>query len=170
MYRVSPEAVLFTPCQYILLFATVIKGITPTTFNHVIYKISDFLHFPAKIKCTRAAPSYILFLAGKCKKSEMLCIIFSKRASKYHYWFKSNGEFAEWVDFSYLWSFSGGGYSINGASPSSFITQIQKMAYNSYKIYSIFFFKRKTPAKIVTTFSSFFCFSTLLTAQRPILN
>ena len=68
MYKVSPEAVLFTPCQYILLFATV------TTFNYVIYNISDFLHFPAKIKCTRAAPSYILFLAGKCKKSEMLYI------------------------------------------------------------------------------------------------
>ena len=78
MYKVSPEAVLFTPCQYILLFATVIKGITQTPFNHVIHNISDFLHLPAKIKCTRAAPSYILFLAGKCKKSEMLHIIFRK--------------------------------------------------------------------------------------------
>ena len=65
--------------QYILLFATVIKGITPTTFNHVIYNISDFLHCPAKIKCTLAAPSKILFRAGKCKKSEMLYIIFSKK-------------------------------------------------------------------------------------------
>ena len=83
MYQVSPEAVLFTPCQYILLFATVLKGITPTTFNHVIYNISDFLHFPEEIKCTRAVPLYILFLTGKCKKSEMLYIIFSEKFPKY---------------------------------------------------------------------------------------
>ena len=68
MCKVSPGAVLFTPCQYILLFAAVIKGITPITFNHVQYKISEILHFPAERKCTRAAPLYILFLAGKCKK------------------------------------------------------------------------------------------------------
>ena len=67
----TPKAVLFTPFQYILLFATVIKGITPTTFNHVIYDISDFLHFSAEIKCSQAAPFYILFLARKCKMSEM---------------------------------------------------------------------------------------------------
>jgi hypothetical protein len=66
VYKVSPEAVLLTPCQSILLFITVIKGITPTTFNHVIYNISDFLHFPAEI-----------FLAGKCKKSEMVYNMFS---------------------------------------------------------------------------------------------
>ena len=24
-----------------------------------------------------------------------------------HYWFKSNGDFAEWVDFAYWWSFIG---------------------------------------------------------------
>ena len=70
VYKVSPEAVLLTPCQHILLFATVIKGIKPTTFIHVIYNISDFLHFPAELKCTRAAPLYFLFLAGKCKKSQ----------------------------------------------------------------------------------------------------
>ena len=84
LYKVSPEALLFTPCQYILLIATVIKDITPTTFNHVIYNISDFLHFPAEMKCTRAAPSYIVFLAGKYfKKSKMLYIIFSKRNLKH---------------------------------------------------------------------------------------
>ena len=33
MQKFSPEAVFFTPCQYILLFATVIKGITKTIFN-----------------------------------------------------------------------------------------------------------------------------------------
>ena len=42
-----------------------------------MYNISDFLHFPAEKKCTQVAPSYILFLAGKCKKSEILYIIFS---------------------------------------------------------------------------------------------
>ena len=33
-----------------------------------------------------------------------------------HYWFKSYGGIAEWVDW---WSFSGGGSCINGATPSS---------------------------------------------------
>ena len=41
-------------------------------------------------------------------------------ASKSHHWFKSYGNFAEWVDFAYWWSFSGGGSAINGATPSSF--------------------------------------------------
>jgi hypothetical protein len=53
VYKVSPEAVLFTPCQYILLFATVVKDITPTTFNHVKYNISDFLHFISSGKCKK---------------------------------------------------------------------------------------------------------------------
>ena len=65
--------------QYILLFATVIKCIAPQTFNHIMYNISDFLLVPAKIKYTRAAPSYILFLTGTSKKSEMLYIKYSKR-------------------------------------------------------------------------------------------
>ena len=30
----------------------------------------------------------------------------SRRASKSHYWFKTYGVFAEWVDFAYWWSFS----------------------------------------------------------------
>ena len=34
-----------------------------------------------------------------------------------HYWFKSYGDFSEWVDFAYWWSFSGGGSVINGAYP-----------------------------------------------------
>ena len=41
------------------------------------------------------------------------------RASKSHYWFKSYGNFAESVDFVYWWSFSGEGFAINGATPSS---------------------------------------------------
>ena len=76
--KVSPEAILFTPMQYILLFATVIKCIAPPTFNHIMYYISDFLLVPAKIKCTPATPSYILLLAGTSKKSEMLYIIYSE--------------------------------------------------------------------------------------------
>ena len=35
----------------------------------------------------------------------------------HHYWFKSYGDFAEWVDFTYWWSFSGGGSVIKGAYP-----------------------------------------------------
>ena len=61
--------------QYILLFATLIKCITPQ-FNHVLYKISDFFLIPAEIKSAWAAPSYILFHAGTEKK-EMLHILFS---------------------------------------------------------------------------------------------
>ena len=38
-----------------------------------------------------------------------------------HYWFKSYGDFAEWVDFALLWSFSGGGSAVNGATLSSLI-------------------------------------------------
>ena len=79
MYRVSPEAVLFVPCRCILLFAAVMGGIAPATFNHVMYNISDFLHFPAGMKCTRAAPSCILFPAGGCGGPQVLRIIFSKR-------------------------------------------------------------------------------------------
>ena len=41
----------------------------------------------------------------------------SERAPKSHYWFMSYGDFAEWVDFAYWWSFSGGGSVINRAYP-----------------------------------------------------
>ena len=64
--------------QYILLFANLIKCIAHTTVNHIMYDIFYFLLVPAKIKCTRAAPLYILFLAGTSKKSKMLYIIYSK--------------------------------------------------------------------------------------------
>ena len=33
----------------------------------------------------------------------------SQRASKSHYWFKSYGDFPEWVDFAYWWSCIGKG-------------------------------------------------------------
>ena len=55
----------------ILLFATVRKCIAPATLNYIMYNISDFLLVAAKIKCTRAVPSYILFLAGTSKQSEI---------------------------------------------------------------------------------------------------
>ena len=42
-------------------------------------------------------------------------------ASKAHYWFKSNGDFAECVNFVYWWNFSDGGSAINGATPSIFL-------------------------------------------------
>ena len=58
----SQGLVLFTPCQYILLFSTVIKVITKTIFNHIMYNIFYFLLVPAKIKWPWAAPLYILFL------------------------------------------------------------------------------------------------------------
>ena len=45
-----------------------------------------------KIKCTRAAPSYIIVLAGTSKKSIMLYIIYSKS--------KSTGQISEM--FPYL--------------------------------------------------------------------
>ena len=32
-----------------------------------------------------------------------------RRASKSHYWLKSYGDFAEWVDFAHWWSFIGKG-------------------------------------------------------------
>ena len=35
--------------------------------------------------------------------------------------FKSYGDFAEWVDFAYWWSFNDGGSAINEATPSSLI-------------------------------------------------
>ena len=43
----------------------------------------------------------------------------SQRASKFHYWFKSCGDFAEWVDFAYWWSFIAAGSAIKGANPPS---------------------------------------------------
>ena len=35
-------------------------------------------------------------------------------------WFKSYGDFAEWIGFAYWWSFIDGGLAINGAAPYSF--------------------------------------------------
>ena len=41
-------------------------------------------------------------------------------ASKLHNWFNIYANFAEWEDFVYWWSFSGGGSAINRATPSIF--------------------------------------------------
>ena len=54
---------------------------------------------------------YVNFCKGDSK---------SQRASNLHYWFKSYSNFAEWLDFAYWWSFSGGVSAIIGATPSSF--------------------------------------------------
>jgi hypothetical protein len=40
-------------------------------------------------------------------------------ASKSRNGFNSYSNFAEWVDFAYWWSFSGGGSAIIGTTPSS---------------------------------------------------
>ena len=51
---------------------------------------------------------------------------FFRRASNY-------GDFAEWVDFDYWWSFSSGGSLINGDSPSEYYTRYNNIidSYNS---------------------------------------
>ena len=46
----------------------------------------------------------------------------SSRACKLPDWFKSYGNFTEWVDFSVWWSLSDGGSAINRATPSSFLS------------------------------------------------
>ena len=52
----------------------------------------------------------------------------SRRISKSHYWFNSDGNFAEWVDFAYRWSFSGRGSAINGTTPSNFFRLSKKIS------------------------------------------
>ena len=56
-----------------------------------------------------------------------------QRVSKLHYWFKSYGNFAEWVDVVNWWSFRGGGSAINGANPSSLF-----LAINPWLLTSLF--------------------------------
>ena len=46
-----------------------------------MYNMFDLLLVLVKIKCTRAAPSYDIFIAGTNKKSIMLYIIYSKSKS-----------------------------------------------------------------------------------------
>ena len=43
------------------------------------------------------------------------------QGSKSHYWFKSYGNFAEWVDFAYWWSFSGEGYASAACAAGFFL-------------------------------------------------
>ena len=43
----------------------------------------------------------------------------SRSASKWHYWLKKYGDFAEWVGFASWWSFSSEGSAINGATLTS---------------------------------------------------
>ena len=48
-----------------------------------------------------------------------------------HHWFKSYGDFAEWLDLAYQVSFSGGGFAINGATQSGLEeSYIRKRKYN----------------------------------------
>ena len=47
-------------------------------------------------------------------------------ASKSHYWFKRYGDFAEWMDFAYCWSFRGAEGSALAACPAGlFISLLQ---------------------------------------------
>ena len=94
--NVSPEAILFTPMQYILIFATVMKGITPTTFNHVIYNISDFIHLKTKKN-----------VLGLCPRTFYSSLENVKSQKRYTL---------------YLVKVDCGGSVINGATPSSFST------------------------------------------------
>ena len=50
------------------------------------------------------------------------------RASKSHYWFKSYGNFAEWVDFAHWCSFIGGGSS-PAACAAGLFTDLSKLPY-----------------------------------------
>ena len=61
--------------------------------------------------------------------SHIMCYNFlgdskSQRTSKSHYWFKRDGDFAEWVDFAYWWSFSGKG-SASAACAAGLFIQVQ---------------------------------------------
>ena len=44
----------------------------------------------------------------------------SRRASKSHYWFKSYGNFAEWVNFAYWWRCIGKGLRLQPAQQACF--------------------------------------------------
>ena len=48
----------------------------------------------------------------------------SRRASKSHNWFKRNGDFAEWVDFTHWWSFIGKGLFLQPAQQACFLLDI----------------------------------------------
>ena len=45
----------------------------------------------------------------------------SQRASKSHYWFKSYGDFAEWVGFAHWWSCIGKGLHLQPAQQTCFL-------------------------------------------------
>ena len=52
----------------------------------------------------------------------------SQKVSKLHYWFKSYGDFAEWVNFAYWRSFIGKGLLLQPAQQACFVT-IKKKIY-----------------------------------------
>ena len=61
---------------------------------------------------------YVIYFLGDSK---------SWKALKSHYWFKSYGISAEWVDFAYSWRFSGGGSVIIGDFLSSLLQLLKLM-------------------------------------------
>jgi len=57
----------------------------------------------------------------------------------------SYGNFAEWMDFAYWWSFSGGGSAINAATLFSFFVKVKK----SLKKYTCQIFLCSTKINII---------------------
>ena len=54
----------------------------------------------------------------------------SQRASKLHYWFKSYGDFAEWVDFAPWWSFIWKGLRLQAAQQACLREKTKKNGKN----------------------------------------
>ena len=65
---------------------------------------------------------YTIFLKGNSK---------SWRASKLHNWFKSYGDFAEWLDYAYWWSFSGEGSASAACAAGRFYKGISRFSCKS---------------------------------------
>ena len=45
--------------------------------------------------------------------------------SKCHHWFKSDGDFADWVDFAYWWSCIGKGLRLQHAQQACYCASVQ---------------------------------------------
>ena len=75
-----------------------------------IINIGSMYHYSLMILVFKLGKNSLTFL-GDSK---------SQRPFKLHYWFRSFGNFAESVIFTFWWSFSSRGSAMNGATPSSF--------------------------------------------------
>ena len=76
------DAVLFTPCQYILLFVTVIKGIIKTIFNYLrTVQYTSQREFTTILK--RSAPKYLRTVHYSTKREEHYSTLTKKGALQY---------------------------------------------------------------------------------------